>query len=101
MTDFPSLVKGLTDIGGWAAFAALAIAVITLLVTGKLVPGSVTEAQRVELQELREMVKDDILVPVKEIGKGVATLVVGMGFLTEFVKDVARREGASGRRDDR
>lgn len=98
MSDFPGLVKALADVGGWAAFAALAAVVIGLLATGKVVPGSVVDAQRAELKELREMVKDDVLPPVKEIVKGVASVAERLKLLTDFfVKGVG---GARERRDD-
>lgn len=103
MMVFAQTSAAIPDIGPLGSVAGWAVAVFAVLgilgflarafLKGDIVPGSVAKAQAKELETLRALVNDDVVPPVKEIGKGVATLVVGMGFLTDFVKDVARGEG--------
>lgn len=85
-----SWAKPLIDVGGWAFAAAVLGTLLWLFVTGAIVPGSVAKAQAEEIKALRSLLLEDVVPPVKEIGKGVSHSMVVLDFLSDFVREVAR-----------
>jgi hypothetical protein len=91
-----SWIKPLIDAGGWTACAAVLGSVIALMVTGRLVPGSVLKAVTKRLDAIEETQREDIVPAIKEIGRATTSSAIADEYLVDFVRDTIRERERRG-----
>lgn len=91
-------LEQLSNATGWAVALLLALSVIGLLLTSRLVPGSVSEAQKAR-SDAQDKVIAELVPMIRDILQAGKVSAVQQDFLVDFVKDTLRdrRRDANGR----
>lgn len=91
-----SWIKPLIDAGGLVIALAFMGAVLGLMVTGRLVPGSVLKAVTKRLDAIEETQREDIVPAIKEIGRATTSSAIADEYLVDFVRDTIRERERRG-----